>query len=134
MPGSYYQKSYVSTVKYDKDGRPHKESYQSQTIKQTDKDGQKIQESQQAYQNTKTGIQKASHERLLNDKGHKVVRQRNRNLAEQYEHNYFKGMNEGDLPQFENEYNNYRQKVNFSQNYKAIENKKLNNALPSKYN
>jgi hypothetical protein len=71
---------------------------------------------------------------LLNDKSHKVVRQKNRNIGEQYEHNYFKGINEGDLPQFENEYNDYRKNVNFGQNYKAVGNKRTSNALPSKYN
>ena len=132
IPGSYYQKSYVSTVKYDRDGRSHRESYQSQTIKQTDRDGRRIQESQQAYQNTKTGIEKASHERLLNDKGHKIVKQRNKNIREQYEHNYFKGMNENDLAQFDNEYNDYRRKINFDKNYKVIGRQKMNNQLHSK--
>jgi len=95
MPATVITKSYVSTVKYDKNGRPQKETYQTQSIKQTDNEGKKIQERQQAYQNTKSGIQKAAHERLLNDKGVKVVKGRNVQTGDEYEHNMYKGLNEG---------------------------------------
>jgi hypothetical protein len=87
----------VTSIKYNKDGQPETETYKSQMIRQTDKDGKRIQETQQAYQNTKNGIQKASHERLLNDRGHKIVKQRNRQLDEELEHNYYKGMGESKL-------------------------------------
>jgi hypothetical protein len=129
--GSYIQQSYVSSVKYNKDGQPEKETYKTQMIRQTDKDGKRIQETQQAYQNSQTGIEKASHERLLNDRGHKVVKQRNRNQGEELEHNYFKGIGENDLQQFENEYNDYRGKVKFQDNYKALEgmNRRINSNL-----
>jgi hypothetical protein len=95
MQGTVITKSYVSSVKYDQNGQPHKETFQSQSIKQTDKEGKKIQERQQAYQNTKSGVQKAAHERLLNDKGVKVVKGRNVNTGDEYEHNLYKGLNEG---------------------------------------
>ncbi len=84
----------MSKVKYDQSGQPHKETYQTQSIKQTDRDGKSIQEKQQAYQNTKSGVQKAAHERLLNEKGLKVVKARNRNTGEEYEHNLYKGIND----------------------------------------
>jgi hypothetical protein len=95
--GSFIQQSYVSSVKYNQNGQPEKETYTAQTVRQTDKDGKRIQESQQAYKNTGTGIEKASHERLLNDRGHKIVKQRNRQQGEELEHNFFKGMGEGKL-------------------------------------
>jgi hypothetical protein len=85
----------VSKVKYDGQGQPHKETYQTQSIKQIDREGKSIQEKQQAYQNSRTGVQKAAHERLLNEKGHKIVKARNTNTQEEYEHNLFKGMSEG---------------------------------------
>ncbi len=87
-------KSYVSKVNYDQNGKPHKETYQTQSIKQTDKEGRSIHERQQAYNNTKSGVQKAAHERLLDEKGLKVVKARNRNTGEEYEHNLYKGMQE----------------------------------------
>lgn len=96
LPGTFISKSYVSSVKYDKNGKPHKEEFSSQSIKQTDKQGKKIQESQNAYQNSSTKVQKAAFERLLNDKGHKFVKERNLNSGEEIEHNIYKGMNEGD--------------------------------------
>jgi hypothetical protein len=95
--GTCIQRSYVSSVKYNGEGQPETESYKSQSIRQTDKDGRRIQETQQAYQNTASGLEKASHERLLDDKGHKVVKQRNTRQGEEMEHSYFKGINESKI-------------------------------------
>lgn len=120
MPGTFISKSYVTKVKYNENGQPESETYQTQSIRQTDKDGKRIQEKQRAYQNTRTGEQKAAHERLLNDKGHKIVKERNRITGEEYEHNHFKGINEEELDKFNNEYSDYRQKVNFENNYKLL--------------
>jgi hypothetical protein len=69
--------------------------YQSQSVQQTGKDGRKISEKKQAYRDTKSGIEKASLQRMLDDKGHKFVRSQIRGSGEEYEHNIFKGMNEG---------------------------------------
>ena len=96
LPGStVIQKSYVSKLNYNGNNQPQKETYQSQSIKQIDREGKKIQEKQQAYQNTGTGVQRAAQERRLNDKGHKVIKERNRNSGEEMEHTVFKGMQEG---------------------------------------
>ncbi len=95
MKGTVITKSYVSKVNYDDSGRPQRETYQTQSIKQTDQDGKKIKEKQQAYQNSKSGVQKAAHERVLNDKGVKIIKARNSNTGEEYEHNVFKGLKEG---------------------------------------
>ena len=97
MPGTVIQKSYVSKVKMGQNGVPEREVYQTQSIKQTDKDGKSIKEKQQAYQNTKTGIEKAAHERMLDNRGHKVVKARNKYNGEEYEHNYYKEMNESKM-------------------------------------
>ena len=95
MPGStVIQKSYVSKVNYNQNGQPQKETFKSQSIKQIDSEGKKIQEKQQAYENTGTGIQKAAHERRLNEKGHKIIKERNRNSGEEMEHTLFKGISE----------------------------------------
>ena len=40
-------------------------------------------------------MQKAAHERVLNDKGHKYVKERNVNTGDDMEHNIYKGINEG---------------------------------------
>ncbi len=127
LPGTFISNSYVSSVNYDNNGQPHKETYQSQSIRQTDNEGKRIQEKQQAYQNTRTGVQKAAHERMLNEKGHKIVKARDRNTGEDYEHNIFKGgLNENEIDGFNNDYNQYRNKVNFENNYRVIEGSRRN--------
>ena len=90
-PGTVITKSYSSKIDY-RDGRPHQESYQSQSINQIGRDGHKISERQEAYKNSRTGVQKAAHQRVLDDKGMKQIRQRNINTGEQEEHNILKGI------------------------------------------
>lgn len=57
-PGTMISKFYCSKVDY-RNGKPHQECYQSQSIKQIDIQGHKISEKQEAYKNSRTGIQKA---------------------------------------------------------------------------
>lgn len=44
------------------------------------------------YDNSATGLQKASHERMLNDKGRKIVKERIGNQMNNYDH--YKNMRE----------------------------------------
>ena len=118
-PGTMISKSYCSKVDY-RDGKPHQECYQSQSIKQVDNQGHKISEKQEAYKNSRTGIQKAAHQRLLDDKGTKQIRQRNVNTGFQEEHNIYKGIKEDELDNFNKNYNEYRNKVGFQNNYKYL--------------
>ena len=60
----------------DKNGKPQKEVYQSQSISQTDNNGKKLTERQQAYKNSLTGLEKASHERNLDSKGISRIKSR----------------------------------------------------------
>ena len=118
-PGPVITKSYSSKIDY-RDGRPHQESYQSQSINQIGRDGHKISERQEAYKNSRTGVQKAAHQRVLDDKGMKQIRQRNINTGEQEEHNIFKGIREDELNDFNKNYNDYRNKIGFQKNYKYL--------------
>ena len=118
-PGTVISKSYCSKVDY-RDGQPHQECYQSQSINQIGQDGHKISEKQEAYKNSRTGVQKAAHQRLLDDRGMKQIRQRNINTGAQEEHNIFKGMREDDLDNFNQNYNDYRNKIGFQKNYKYL--------------
>ena len=123
--GTVISKSYCTKIDYT-DGVPHEECYQSQSINQI-KDGHKISEKQEAYKNSRTGVQKASHQRVLDDKGIKQIRQRNINTKTQEEHNIFKGMKEEELDDFNENYNNIKNKTGFQKNYKylnALNNKK----------
>ncbi len=116
--GTVISKSYVKKVDYSS-GKPVEESYQSQSIKQYGKDGHNIHEKQEAYKNS-DGIEKASHQRLLDDRGQKCIKQRNRRTGEQEMKNIYKGMNEEDLDEFNKNYNDYRQKSNFQKNYELL--------------
>ena len=118
-PGTVITKSYSSKIDY-RDGQPHQECYQSQSINQIGSDGHKISEKQEAYKNSRTGVQKAAHQRILDDKGMKQIRQRNVNTGEQEEHNIFKGMREEELNNFNQNYNDYRNKIGFQKNYKYL--------------
>ena len=117
-PGTMISKFYCSKVDY-RDGKPHQECYQSQSINQFNQ-GHRISEKQEAYKNDLTGIQKAAHQRLLDDKGTKQIKQRNVNTGEQEEHNIYKGMKEDELDNFNKNYNDFRNKIGFQNNYKYL--------------
>ena len=118
--GTVISQSYISKIDYSS-GQPIQESYQSRAIRQIGEDGHKISEKQEAYKNS-NGIQKAAHQRLLDNRGAKLIKQRNKNTGEQEEHNIYRGMNEEDLDNFNKEYNDYRQKVGFERNYEMLNN------------
>ena len=118
-PGTMISKTYCSKIDYSGD-QPKEESYQSQAIKQFGEGGHSISEQQEAYKNTMTGVQKAAHQRLLDDRGTKLIKQRNVNTGEQSEHNIYKGIKESEVSGFNKEYNDYREKVHFQDNYKYL--------------
>jgi len=118
-PGTMISKTYCSKIDFS-GGQPKEESYQSQAIKQFGEGGHSISEQQEAYKNTMTGVQKAAHQRLLDDKGTKLIKQRNINTGEQSEHNILKGIQENEVSGFNKQYNDYREKVHFQDNYKYL--------------
>ena len=61
-----------TTTKIGPDGRPMKESYQTKAHGAYGGKN-KVVERHQTYQNDNTGLRKVAHERMLNDKGRKVV-------------------------------------------------------------
>ena len=118
-PGTMIAKTYLSKIDYSS-GQPKEESYQSQAIKQFGEGGHSISERQEAYKNSMTGVQKAAQQRLLDDRGTKLIKQRNINTGEQSEHNILKGLQENEVSGFNQQYNDYRDKVHFQDNYKYL--------------
>ena len=117
-PSTFISKVHCS--KYvNTNGKPHHECYESQSIKQTDKEGHDISEKNELYKNS-NGIQKASHQCMLDNKGKKIIKQKNLNNGECNEKKLFKGLSENDLEKFDNEYNQYKEKVGFKNNYKVL--------------
>ena len=53
------------------------------------------------YDNTGTGLQKASHERMLNDKGRKVVKEQIKGTGQTNSYDYYKNMRDEDGSQFD---------------------------------
>ena len=49
-----------------------------------------------------------------------MIKQRNVNTGEQTQHNLYKGIQESELDNFNKEYNDYREKVHFQDNYKYL--------------
>lgn len=117
--GTMISKTYCSKTDYS-GGKPHQESYQSQAIKQLGQDGHTISERQEAYKNSATGVQKAAFQKLLDDRGLKQIKERNINTGFQDQRNVYRGINEAGLNAFNQQYNDYRQKVNFQDNYKYL--------------
>jgi hypothetical protein len=89
-----FSSSYVSSVTYDKGGKPVKKEFQSQGIDHF-KNGQKISEKKQAFKDYENGIKKASQQRTLNDVGQKIIKTRDYRNNETSENTYYRGMNEG---------------------------------------
>jgi len=57
-------------------GKAIEEKYETKAKGAIGPDGKRIVERQQMYANSGTGLHKVANERMLNDKGHKVVRER----------------------------------------------------------
>ena len=64
------------------------------------------------YENTATGLQKASHERMLNNQGRKVIKEKQRDQVNNYDH--FKNMTVDDGQQFDRAWSNAANKFGFS--------------------
>lgn len=120
--GTVFSKSYISQTKYDKNGKPFTQTYQNQKINQIDKDGHSIEEKHEVYKNSENGIEKAATERKLDGKGRKIIKERNLKTKEHKENNLFKGIDENDVDEWENQYENYKKQCDFKKNYKYLNN------------
>jgi hypothetical protein len=58
----------------DKNGRPVKEVYQTKSHGAAG-GGNRVVDRQQMYENSEYGVKKASHERMLNNRGRKVIKE-----------------------------------------------------------
>ena len=92
--GQYTTQSFSSNVKYDGSGDPHKETFQNKAAGMYDANGNKIEESQSAYQNSTTGMYKASHQRKLGDQGIQLTKEKNFLTGDEKQENIYKGLDE----------------------------------------
>lgn len=97
--GHFVKQTFVSSTKMGPDGRPISEKYQTKAQGAFGSDGNRIAERQQMYENSGTGLQKASHERVFNDKGRKIVKERLGDQMNSYDH--YKNMRDEEASQFD---------------------------------
>ena len=70
-------KSTYTKIEYE-NGKPiNEEVYQSESVNHKDKKGHNIAEKKEKYKNEKAGIEKISHQKLMDGKGTKVIKQIN---------------------------------------------------------
>ena len=94
-----------------------------------------ITEKKEKYKNNKTGIEKLSHQKLLDGKGTKVIKKINLNNGDKEEHNIYKGIKENNVKDFNKKYNSFKEKVKLDdmfQKVKLLGNKRKNEKTEQK--
>ena len=128
-------KSTYTKIEYE-NGKPvNEERYQSESVNHKDKKGHKIAEKKEKYKNKKTGIEKVSHQKLLDGKGTKTIKKINVNNGDKEEHNIYKGLKENNVKDFDKKYNKFKEKVKLDdmlQKVKLLGSKRYNNSKEEK--
>ena len=113
-------KSTYTKIEYE-NGKPvNEEIYQAESVNHKDKKGHKITEKKEKYKNEKTGIEKISHQKLMDGKGTKVIRQVNLNSGDKEEHNIYKGIKEKNVKDFNKKYNDFKEKVKLDEMFQQV--------------
>jgi hypothetical protein len=97
--GRFIKQTSKTTSKTGPDGRPIQETYNTHAMGGVGRDGKRVIDRKQTYEHSGTGLSKVAHERMLNDKGRKVVNERMGGNQNSYDH--YKNMREGDASSFD---------------------------------
>ena len=128
-------KSTYTKIEYE-NGQPiNEEKYQSESVKHKDKKGHNITEKKEKYKNNITGVEKISHQKLLDGKGTKIIKKINLKNGYQEEHNIYKGIKENNVKDFNKKYNSFKEKVKLDdmfQKVKLLGNKRYNDKKEGK--
>merc|ERR1719327_505268 len=95
--GGYSCQTMMFSAGTGRDGHMHTERFASSAVGDY---GRQIQEVQQAYSNSATGIDKMSLERQLQGRGRKLVKELNRSSGEERNTDMYRGMSEEQYPDF----------------------------------
>ena len=101
---TFYSKVYYSSYN-NLNGKPNKECYQSQSIKQMN-NGHNISETKEAYKNS-DGVEKSAYQRGLDDKTARFIKEKNIKTGKKEQHKVVKGIEENDIKDFNKEYEFY---------------------------
>ena len=85
-----------------------------------DKKGHNIAEKKEKYKNEKAGIEKISHQRLMDGKGTKVIKKINLKSGDKEEHNIYKGIKEKNVKDFNKKYNTLKEKVKLDEMFEEV--------------
>lgn len=105
--------TFVSSSKVGPDGRMHREDYFENNIGEH-RGGNTISQKHQAYKNNQ-GVNRIAEERMLNDRGRKIVRERRGNEIEETNHYY--NIDEEEAHIFDNDWRRTDSNMNFLQNH-----------------
>jgi len=96
----YSTQAFSNKVQYDGSGnQPHREFFQNKVAGVVD-NGHKLEECQSTYQNNSTGQYKAAHQRVLDDKGVRMIKEKNFKTGDEVSDSVFKGIDEGIILEF----------------------------------
>ena len=113
-------KSTYTKIEYE-NGKPiNEEHYQAESVNHKDKKGHNIAEKKEKYKNEKEGIEKISHQKLMDGKGTKVIKKINLNSGDKEEHNIYKGIKEKNVKDFNKKYNDYKEKVKLDEMFEQV--------------
>merc|ERR1719235_2663594 len=98
--GQFSSQVMVMSSSMGQDGKMHTERFVESSVN----NGRGANERQQAYSNSRTGMDKMGLERNLHDRGRKVVKERNRGTGEERQTALFRGMEESQADQFDRDW------------------------------
>ena len=117
--GTFYSKVYYSSYN-NLNGKPNKECYQSQSIKQIN-NGHNISETKEAYKNS-DGIEKSAYQRGLDDKTARFIKEKNIKTGKKDQHKVIKGIEENEIKNFNKEYDEFSKKCGFRKIFHNLDN------------
>ena len=117
--GTFYSKVYYSSYN-NLNGKPNKECYQSQSIKQIN-NGHNISETKEAYKNS-DGIEKSAYQRGLDDKTARFIKEKNIKTGKKDQHKVIKGIEENEIKDFNKEYDEFSKKCGFRKFFHNLDN------------
>ena len=113
-------KSTYTKIEYE-NGKPiNEEIYQAESVNHKDKKGHNIAEKKEKYKNEKAGIEKISHQKLMDGKGTKVIKKVNLKSGDKEEHNIYKGIKEQNVKDFDKKYNDFKEKVKLDEMFDQV--------------
>ena len=98
----FYSQTIVQSSKFDSNGRQVVEKYRSEAKGKLDAERGLVGERKQAYANSGTGLEKYGHERMIGNKGRKVVKERIRD--DERTSDIYKNMNQHDASDFDRDW------------------------------